>query len=129
MFDFKASAQASTSKSILQVNKEKKQWKTIDGTPVTIIAVDQNIGPKVENGHIVTDDDGVIEETTYTTVLLSEYPDNWFGGFSALDRMVKNWVENFDSFDDLNRELKKFGGVKVVTGFDTGNGRKITVLD
>lgn len=129
MFDFKASAQASTSNSILQVNKEKKQWKTIDGTPVTLIAVDQNIGPKVENGHIVTDDDGVIVETTYTTVLLSEYPDNWFGGFGALDRLVKNWMESFDSFDDLNRELKKFGGVKIVTGFDTGNGRKITVLD
>lgn len=131
-FNFKQSAQNTNSNSFLQVGREKMQWAQVDGQPVTIIAIDRNEGPMVDQkGNIVTDEDGVILMTPYTTVLLSEYPDKFFGGFGALDRIVEAWLDNFDSIADLNEELASFGGVKIQTHMQMRNGknsRKVDIL-
>lgn len=132
-FNFKTSAQETTSNSILQVGREKIQWKEIDGKPVTIIRVDQNMGPETKNGKVLVDEEtGEIKETLYTTVWLKEYPDKYAGGFFMLDKMISDWLTNgnFVSLDAMNDALDDFGGVKIVTGFDAkSNARKITVLD
>ena len=129
-FNFKQSAQNTNSNSVLQVGREKMQWAEIDGKPVTIIAVDRNEGPAVDQkGNIMTDDDGVILMTYYTTVLLSEYPGNYFGGFGALDRIVEDWLANFDTIADLNEDLAAFGGVRIQTHMQMRNGKNSRKVD
>lgn len=132
-FNFTRSAQETNSNSILQVGRDKIQWKELDGKPVTIIKVDRNEGPDFDRvtGNIkVNPETGETETKMYTTVWLKEYPDKFAGGFGALDRTIDKWAENFETLDDLNDALEKFGGVKITTNIPPkSDARKITVLD
>ena len=132
-FNFTRSAQETNSNSILQVGRDKIQWKELDGKPVTIIKVDRNEGPDFDRttGNIkVNSETGEVETKMYTTVWLKEYPDKFAGGFGALDRTIDKWAENFETLDDLNDALEKFGGVKITTNIPPkSDARKITVLD
>lgn len=130
-FNFKESMQATNSNSILHIGREKKQWADIDGTEVTIIAVDRNLGPSIDKRthQIVADENGEVQLVNYYTVLLKEYPDNYFGGFGALNRSIDKWIDAYDDIKTLNIDLEKSGGVQIRTRFDAGsNSRKIDVL-
>ena len=133
-FNFKEAAQKALANSPLQVGRTKKQWSDVDGKPVTIIAFDQNDGPAVDTkGNLIVDEDtGAVLTVPYSTVLLKEFPDNYFGGFNELDRMMGVISENFDSMEELSKELESAGGIKIQTRMMMRNGkniRKVDILD
>lgn len=130
-FNFKEAAQKALANSPLQVGRVKKQWADVDGKPVTIIGFDQNDGPAVDTkGNLIVDDDtGEVLLVPYTTVLLKEFPDNFFGGFKELDRMMAAISENFEGMDELNRELAAAGGIKIQTRMTMRNGKNIRKVD
>lgn len=126
-FNFLQSAQKALSNSFLQTGREKKQWRDIEGEEVTLIGVDRNSGPAVDDkGNVVVNPDtGEVVLTQYTTVILAEYPDNYFGGFSDLDRIVENYLSSFDTAEECTEALKEFGGVKIVARTQRKNGKNI----
>ena len=131
-YDFRQAAQKALANSPLQAGKTKKQWTDVDGTEVTIIAFDQNDGPEVKDGKVVVNEDtGEVKMVPYTTVLLSEYPNNYFGGFDEIDRMLASFMQDFESYSDLNEKLLEAGGLKIRTKMVLKNGknsRKIEIL-
>lgn len=114
-FNFKQIAQSSISNSFLQAGRTKMSWNDIDGKEVTIVGVDKNLGPAVDpdNNIIVDSSTGEIQMAEYTTTVLEEYPDKYFGGFFDLDRIISAWLDQFKSAEECTAALKASGGVKI----------------
>lgn len=133
-YNFREAAQKAVSNSFLQAGRTKKSWDDVENEEVTIVGMDVNEGPKVDDkGNIVSNPDtGEVEMMDYVTVTLKEYPENYFGGFGALDRMVKKILVDFNSPEEASEELEAYGGI-VITAYSEkrrggGSIRRINVL-
>lgn len=123
-FDFKGSAKKAVTDSIVIDGREKAKLETLalayaNGLTIVMAEVAQTTDKKT----------GAPKD--YCRLVFAEEPTKYVNGGSALTKVVKSWLANFDGdVEAMNRELTASGGVKISTSkIDLPDGNPYTVVN